>query len=213
MQDVGFITEWEFDGETNRHNYAVSLEAGRTAITELKGCLDGNNTNIFERPSNANEFIIWSICTNTAADLRHNACTGIHIRQSAESISREQCVDGMVIWDIVCGTIGGPCPKSVAGADRETIVGTYSLPPPRLYVPPSKNPSLRNYPLRGRKRLSDVQILRAFNDCFQCMPKAIKYASIDVAHRGADTFRTPRIVRDDALQRDFDLSAIRRSQP
>ena len=40
------------------------LKTGRVSVVELKGCLDGNNTTIFERPANAQEFIIWSVCTN-----------------------------------------------------------------------------------------------------------------------------------------------------
>ncbi|MGV0033434.1 MAG: hypothetical protein ACNYPE_00200 [Candidatus Azotimanducaceae bacterium WSBS_2022_MAG_OTU7] len=70
MQDQGFIAEWESAGEANRHDYAVQLNSGRTAIIELKGCLDGNNTNIFERPPHAHEFIIWSVCTNPGAGIR-----------------------------------------------------------------------------------------------------------------------------------------------
>jgi len=89
MQDQGFIGDWESAGEANRHDYAVQLNSGRTAIIELKGCLDGNNTNIFERPPHANEFIVWSVCTNTGSDPRHNAWSGIHTRLSAEIISRE----------------------------------------------------------------------------------------------------------------------------
>ena len=83
-----------------------SSRPGQTAAIELKGCLDGNNTNIFERPPHAHEFIIWSVCTNPGADPRHNAWSGIHTRLSAEIISRHQLVDGIVIWDMVCGTIG-----------------------------------------------------------------------------------------------------------
>ena len=73
MQDDGFLNDWESAGEANRHDYAINLKSGRTAIVELKGCLDGNNTTIFERPPHADEFIIWSVCTNTGADPRHNA--------------------------------------------------------------------------------------------------------------------------------------------
>ncbi len=32
MQDAGFINEWNATGEANRHDYAVCLESGRTAI-------------------------------------------------------------------------------------------------------------------------------------------------------------------------------------
>ncbi|MGH2137807.1 hypothetical protein, partial [Enterococcus faecalis] len=76
-------------------DYTVALNSGKTAVIELKGCLDGNNTNIFERPPHANEFIIWSVCTNPGADPRRNAWSGIHTRLSAEIISRQQRVDGL----------------------------------------------------------------------------------------------------------------------
>ncbi len=72
MQDRGFIRDWQTAGEANRHDYSVALNNGRTAVIELKGCLDGNNTNIFERPPHAHEFILWSVCTNPGADPRHN---------------------------------------------------------------------------------------------------------------------------------------------
>ena len=88
MEDRKFIVNWEPAGDANRHDYRVQLMSGRTAIIELKGCLDGNNTNIFDRPPHAHEFIIWSVCTNPGADPRHNAWSGIHTRLSAEIISR-----------------------------------------------------------------------------------------------------------------------------
>ena len=55
MQDQGFIADWVSAGEANRHDYSVHLPTGRVAVIELKGCLDGNNTNIFERPPHAQE--------------------------------------------------------------------------------------------------------------------------------------------------------------
>src|SRR5690606_38366746 len=108
MQDGDFIKHWNSTGEANRHDYVVQLNSGKIAVIELKGCLDGNNTNIFERPAHAQEFLIWSVCTNPGADPKHNAWSGIHTRLSAEIISREQRVDGLIIWDMVCGTIGRP---------------------------------------------------------------------------------------------------------
>lgn len=211
LQDRGFITDWDPTGEANRHDYAVALRSGRTAIIELKGCLDGNNTNIFERPPHADEFIIWSICTNRGADPRHNAWSGIHTRLSAEIISRSERVDGIVIWDMVCGTIGRPCPKLSANPSRKTIVGPYSLPPPCLYLLPATIPSPRNNPHPQPQQMADVQIMRAFNDCFQCRPEEINYVSFDVAHQGADTVRTTRIARNGEIQRESDPMAIRRS--
>ncbi len=136
-QDRGFIQDWESAGEANRHDYVVRLNSGRVAAIELKGCLDGNNTNIFERPTNAQEFVIWSLCTNPGADPRLNAWSGIHTRLSAEIISRQQRVDGVIIWDMACATVGRPCPKVVAAPERLTTVAHYVLPPPCIYVMPA----------------------------------------------------------------------------
>ena len=211
MESEGFIGEWKSAGEANRHDYAVSLKSGRTAVIELKGCLDGNNTNIFERPAHADEFIIWSVCTNVGADPRRNAWSGIHTRLSAEIISRNQRIDGIVIWDMICGAIGRPCPKLLADSSRKTVVGPFSLPPPCLYVLPATIPSPRNNPTPRPQTLSDVEILQAFNDCFRCKPEEINYVSFSVAHRGADTVRTTRIDRNGETQRQSDPTAIRRS--
>ena len=211
MEDQNFIGGWEPAGDANRHDYRVELTSGRTAIIELKGCLDGNNTNIFERPPHAHEFIIWSVCTNTGADPRHNAWSGIHTRLSAEIISRDQVVDGIVIWDMVCGTIGRPCPKLSADPSRATSVGPFSLPPPCLYLLPATIPSPRNNPKPVPQALTDVQIMQAFNDCFGCAEEEINYVSFDVEHRGPDTVRTTLIKRDGAVQKESAPTAIRRS--
>lgn len=211
MQDGGFIANWESAGEANRHDYSVSLNSGRTAIIELKGCLDGNNTNIFERPPHAHEFVIWSVCTNAGADPRHNAWSGIHTRLGAEIIFREQRVDGAIIWDMVCGTIGRPCPKVRSDPSRLTEVGPYMLPPPCIYVFPATIPSPRNNPHPPAQQLDDVELLRAFNDCFQGQGGEINYVDFEVAYRGSDTVRTTTIRRGGGDQKVSDATAIRRA--
>lgn len=213
MQDQSAIVEWESSGETNRHDYTVQLNTGRTAVIELKGCLDGNNTTIFERPPHAHEFIIWSICTNPGADPRHNAWSGIHTRLSAEIITREQRIDGIVIWDMICGTIGRPCPKMGDDvSERRTEVGPFLLPPPCLYLLPETIPSPRNNPNPWPQNLKDVQIMKAFNDCFRCLPEEINYVSFEVAYHGMDTVvRTTRVTRAGGVQRESDPTAIRRA--
>ena len=211
MEDQGFISGWESAGEANRHDYTVALRSGRTAVIELKGCLDGNNTTIFERPPNADEFIIWSICTNPGADPRHNAWSGIHTRLSAEIIAREQRVDGVVIWDMVCGTIGRPCPKLAADTSRATAVGPHALPPPCLYVFPATIPSPRNNPKPRVQTLAEVQILQSFSDCFGCRPEEINYVSFEAGGRAADVVRTTRVERNGEMQQESGPTAIRRS--
>jgi hypothetical protein len=211
MQDGGFIAEWESAGEANRHDYVVRLNSGRVAVIELKGCLDGNNTNIFERPPHAQEFIIWSVCTNPGADPRHNVWSGIHTRLSAEIIFREQRVDGVIVWDMVCGTVGRPCPKIVEDESRQNNVGPFVLPPPCIYVFPATIPSPRNNPHPMPQRLEEVQLLKAFHDCFKGRDEEVNYVDIEVSYHGTDTVRKTRVVRDGETQRESDATAIRRA--
>jgi len=211
MQDEGYIQEWASAGEANRHDYSVTLNSGRTAIIELKGCLDGNNTNIFDRPPHAQEFIVWSVCTNPGADPRHNAWSGIHTRLSAEIISRSQQVDGVVVWDMVCGTIGRPCPKVANESDRLTVVGPHELPPPCIYLFPGTIPSPRNNPHPEAQEIDHVEILKAFHDCFKGRDEELNKVTFEVSHQGADTMRTTRVERNGVTVRESEATAIRRS--
>lgn len=211
MQDQKFIADWSSAGDANRHDYSVRLPTGKIAVIELKGCLDGNNTNIFERPPQAQEFIIWSVCTNPGADPRHNVWSGIHTRLSADIISRAQRVDGVIVWDMVCGTIGRLCPKLSLDPSRGTVVGPYTLPPPCVYVFPATIPSPRNNPHPPAQALGDVQILKAFHDCFGGKPEEVNYVTFEVANRGPDTLRTTRVHRGGAIVRESAATAIQRA--
>ena len=153
MSGAGHIESWRSSGATNRFDYEVLLNSGRTAAIELKGCLDGNNTNIFERPPHAQEFVIWSVCTNPSADPRKNVWSGLHTRLSAEIISGTQTIDGIVVWDMVCGTVGRPCPKLTGAPERLFRVGSYSLPPPCLYLLPATVQAPATTRARGRSLL------------------------------------------------------------
>jgi hypothetical protein len=211
MQDRAFIREWNSSGTENRHDYTVLLPSGKTAVIELKGCLDGNNTNIFERPPNAREFIIWSVCSNPGADPRHNAWSGLHSRLSAEIITRAQCVDGVLIWDWLCNTSCRPCPKLSGESDpRITDLGPFRLPPPCIYLLPATIPSPRNNPNPPAQRIEDVEILRAFAQCFKADDRDLNYVSYLVEHKGANTVRSTTVVREGIVQRKSSLTAIRR---
>ena len=211
MQDHGFIRDWESAGEANRHDYVVRLNSGRIGAIELKGCLDGNNTNIFERPTNAQEFVIWSLCTNPGADPRLNAWSGIHTRLSAEIISRQQRVDGVIIWDMACATIGRPCPKVAQAPERLTTVSHYILPPPCIYVMPATIASTRNNPRPTAQSLDDVHLLNAFHNCFHGRDDEVNYVDFEIEHNGADTERLTRIRRGGEVARESGFTPIQRS--
>ncbi|PYG31666.1 hypothetical protein [Pelagimonas varians] len=211
MRFGGFIKDWASAGESNRHDYAVTLNSDRTAIIELKGCLDGNNTNIFERPPHADEFIIWSVCSNPGADPRHNVWSGIHTRLSAEMIDRNQRIDGLVVWDWICGTAARPCPKLTLAPDRVTEVGQYRLQPPCIYLFPATVPSPRNNPRPRINTLDDVGLLQAMQTCFGGADAELHQVQIEVAHQGAETVRTTTISRGGTVQKASDPTPIRRS--
>lgn len=211
MQDGGFIEGWEAAGENNRHDYVVTLKGGRISVIELKGCLDGNNTNIFERPANANEFVVWSVCTNKTTDPRHNAWSGLHVRLSADIISRDVRVDGLVVWDMVCGTVARPCPKVVGPPDPRTPVANYLLPPPCIFLLPGTVPSPRNNPKPTAQPLADVHFLAALHECFGGKEEQLSYVDFEVEHRGAETVRKTRVRRGDQVVSESDFTPIQRS--
>lgn len=211
MQDQGAIKDWASAGEANRHDYVVELNDGRKAAIELKGCLDGNNTNIFERPPHVQEFIIWSVCSNPGADPRHNVWSGIHTRLSAEIISREQRVDGLIVWDWICGTLGRPCPKVMLGASPTTTIGQFELPPPCVYLFPGTIPSPRNNPKPPAQTLAQVGILEAFHTCFGGQDEHLNSVEFEVAYLGAETMRTTTISRGGAVVRQSSPTPIQRS--
>lgn len=211
MEDQGFIAEWQSAGEANRHDYTVTMLDGRLCAIELKGCLDGNNTNIFERPPHADEFVIWSVCSNAGADPRHNVWSGIHTRLSAEIISREQRVDGLVVWDWLCGTIGRPCPKLAQAPERTTTVGQYEVTPPCIYLFPSTIPSPRNNPSPLPQGLNGVRFLQALHECFGGRDEELHEVQFSVAYDGVETVRTTEIRRNGEVMRRSDPTPIRRA--
>lgn len=208
LQDGGFIADWDLTSDASRNDYSVRLNSNRMAIIDLKGCLDGNNTNIFERPANADEFIIWSLCTNPGADPRRNAWSGIHTRLSAEMISRNQRVDGVILWDMVCGTIGRPCPK-LNDPSRLTDLGPFRTPPACIYILPAAIPSLAR-PHAGAQSLADVEFLAAFHACFGGHDDELNFVDFDVAHQGTDMLRKTTVRRAGVVQQTSDMTAIRR---
>lgn len=213
LRNSGLIREWQFVGAGERHDYQVTMPSGRISVVETKGCLDGNNTNIFERPPQADEFIIWSLCQNPGSDPRHNAWSGIHTRLGAEVIHRRQRVDGLVIWDMVCGTAGRPCPKLVADAARATPVSaTRSVPPPCLYLFPRSIPDARNNPRPACWRLAEVQLLSALSRGFHGDAADVVRVKIEARIQGVNVQRRTRFFRDRVEIATSEWTSLRRAR-
>lgn len=211
MQDGGLIADWDRAKGGARNDYYVRLNSGRLAVIDQKGCLDGANTNIFERPPEADEFVTWSLCTNSGADPRRNAWSGIHTRLSAEMISRNQRVDGLLIWDMICGTAGRPCPKLAALtlSNRTTALGPFTIPPPCVYVLPGQIPSLA-HPFAAAQSLDQVELLDAFHRAFGGLDDEVNYVDIELGEQGDGVFRRTTIRRAGLVQHASEMTAIRR---
>lgn len=211
LKSVGFIKDWDPTGTRNRHDYSLSLPNGKVVAIELKGCLDGNNTNIFERPPNAEEFIVWSVCTNPGADPQHNVWSGLHTRLGAEIISKNQVIDGVVVWDMVCGTVGRPCPKLNAAPNRVNELGKYHLPPPCLYAFPATVPSPRNNPEPRIRSVDQVEFLKALSTRFGSNDTEHFSVGFQVRHDGNELLRKTTVTQDKRTQRESEFTALQRS--
>ena len=212
MQNEGFIRGWEEAGGSNRYDYSITLTNNKISAVELKGCLDGNNTNISVRPPHAHEFVIWSICQNKGADPRHNVWSGIHTRISADIIDEQKAVDGLVVWDWLCGTVVRKCPKLLGSESRIGEVGPYRLPPPCIYLFPSTMPSPRNNPEPKPHDISDVGILEAMHQCFGGKDEELNFVYIKADIKGVDLVRTTKIIRNNIVCRESKPTPIRRKR-
>ena len=161
-------------------------------------------------PAKADEFVIWSICTNLGADPRRNAWSGIHTRLSAEMISRNQRVDGLIVWDMMCGTIGRPCPK-VADDDgsRLTDIGPFRVPPACIYLFPGTVPSGAT-PAAPAQPIEAVELLSAFHRCFKGRDTELNQVDFELLQSGSDLMRRTTIRRAGVIQKVSDMVPIRR---
>ncbi len=211
LKTQGKIASWKFSGLRERHDYEVDI-GGYICIIEAKGCLDGNNTNIFQRPPNADEFIIWSLCQNPGSDPRHNVWSGIHTRLSAEIMHRKERVDGLIVWDMLCGTKGRICPKLATQPDRCTRVGSFDLPPPCLYLFPRTIPDVRNNPNPVCWKIDEVRFLKILYDVFKCNAQDVVAIGIEARVSGSDIERRTVWKRDSQIVVKSQWTKIKRAQ-
>jgi len=162
LKENAWIKDWNYTGASGRQDFSVFFEDGYRSVVEAKGCLDGNNTNIFERPNNADEFIIWSLCQNPGADVPHNVWSGIHTRLGATMLAEKKQIDGLVVWDPLCSSISRACPKLKDRVSRR--IGALDLPSPCMFLFPKRIPNVES--LTFSWELSDVRFLQALYNCF-----------------------------------------------
>lgn len=212
MKTKKLIGQWSFTGSAERHDYEVTLPAGKRVFIETKGCLDGNNTNIFERPPGADEFYIWSLCQNPGSDPQHNAWSGIQTRLSAELIHKKQRVDAVIIWDMLCGTRGRPCPKIDVSKRKSNKIGNRLLPPPCIYLFPRTIPDPRNNPQPSPWSLHDMEFAGLLYRCFGGSKEDVVSVTIATRMNGPDVERQCLFARDGKEFSSSSWAAIRRAR-
>ncbi len=212
LQTSGAIRAWSFSGSGERHDYEVRMADGRLCVIETKGCLDGNNTNIFERPHNAEEFVVWSLCQNPGSDPAYNAWSGIHTRLSAEIIHRQQKVDALIIWDMLCGTRGRPCPKLEAAPARGTLVNERLVPPPCIYLFPKTIPDARNNPAPSCHTLAELGFAQALHTAFCGDVNDIVEVGIQVRMSGPEIERRTEYQRAGHVIAQSNWTKVRRAR-
>ena len=211
LQDCDKIVDYEEAEGAARYDFMVETANGAFSAIAAKGCLDGNNTNVFERPEGISEFLIWSICTNPGADPRRNAWSGIHTRLSAEIIERRQQVDGVVIWDWRCGTVGRPCPKMInaASENKTTTLGPWRLVPPCIYLMPECAPGPTN-PKPKTNQLETLPVLLGLHEAFAGSNDELNFVEIAYSDEEAGIARETIIFRDGQVQQASGKTLMRR---
>lgn len=211
MKLAGGIANYDFTGAGDRHDYQIEMPGGRQAVFEAKGCLDGNNTNIFQRPPGADEFFIWSLCQNSGADPRHNAWSGLHTRLGAAIVAEGQRVDALVIWDMLCGTLARPCPKLINQARATALASGRKVPPPCIYLFPRSKPDPRNNPKPSVWKLQELPFIHALARTFGCLDDEIVEFQIEARMEAADLQRKSTLIRAGQVLAESKWTTLKRA--
>jgi hypothetical protein len=205
----GRISDFDFTGAGDRHDYQVILNDGRVSIIEAKGCLDGNNTTVYTRPANADEFIIWSLCQNPGADPKHNVWSGVHTRLGGKIIAEKERVDALIVFDQLCGGLGRPCPK--IGLEKVVEVNSQRIPPPCIYLFPRTIPDPRNNTSPAVWKLHEIGLVKALIDEFSGSIDDVTEVHIEARMNGANVERKTTLKRCNVVQVESGWTVLKRA--
>jgi hypothetical protein len=213
LKTAGEIADYRFAGGGERHDYDVEYADGYRVAIETKGCLDGNNTNIFLRPAGADEFAIWSLCQNPGADPRHNVWSGVHTRLGAEIVHRQTQVDYLIVWDMVCGTVGRPCPKVIVNPARSSkLLSGKEVPPPCIYMFPRTLPDARNNPSPPPWRIADRRFVSTLCNHFLVPDDEVFRVMLSVSMDGPRVMRKTTIMQGASIVVESGLTELKRAR-
>ena len=125
-------------------------------------------------------------------------------------IERGQRIDGVIIWDWICGTVGRPCPKLANDTEpRLTEVGPWRLTPPCIYLLPSEVPS-EVQPSPPPWSLSQTPLLAALHQAFAGHDDELNHVTIDLMTTSDGMARRTTVFRAGQIEAQSDFTAIRR---
>jgi len=192
-QHSGHIRSWSFVGSSNRQDYRVELVDGAPVAIEAKGCPDGNNTTIWDRPAWAEEFIVWSLCPQSLAhDPGEGVWSGIATRLMPKIVAEHKVVNAFIFWDGRCGSKLRPCPKTFGVSNGLRDIATNIpgqpgredwVPPPCIYLFPKSWPTVPHNQHPPVHTMSSSKfakaLLNAFNVPDADQPSYVHTASVE----------------------------------
>jgi hypothetical protein len=168
---VGAWSSWEKVAAKGRNDFKVTMNDETLVSIESKGCPDGNNTGIWDRPGWADEFFVWCQCSESLTKQPGEGIwSGIATRIAMKTCAEREVVDGFIYWDGRCGTDDRRVPKGFGEegslrAEASDISGPADrptwLPPPCVYLLPKSVPSTRNNPRPPTHQATSLRFVTA----------------------------------------------------
>lgn len=209
LRSANRISQFAFTGAGDRHDYQVETADGRICIIESKGCLDGNNTTVYTRPLNADEFVIWSLCQNPGADPKHNVWSGIHTRLGGKIIAEKEPVDALIVWDPLCEGRHRKCPKLLNG--RGVEFHGHRFPAPCIYLFPRTRPDPRNNMTPPVWKIEEVRFAHALLLEFGGDERDITEVHIHARMNAANVERKTILKRNGIVLTESDWTPLKRA--
>lgn len=208
MQERDLIASWSYIGNAGRADYSVKLPTGRVAVIEAKGSLDGLSATSLERPSYADELVIWSMTTNPMSNVVANLWSGIHSRISADYVAAGKRIDTLVAWDLL-----GSSERLCEGlADLPKVpFGDELLTPPCIHLLPNELPILGTRPKVAAPCLDKQEFAQALATCFGVPRQLVGQVDFEIfPHEENGLARRTTIWLDGELKKQSGVTPIRR---
>ena len=145
-------------GDDTVYRLAVP-DLGDVAIIQ-KGCPDGAHSSTrWSRPDWAKEAYIWWLCSSTAHEPGEHVAKGVNRLKQRFFSDLPDVIDGVIFHNELCGSPERPCPKMAFALS----VGESRVPPPCVYVMPSRASGVTEWNWSGLKApLFPARLLAAF---------------------------------------------------